>query len=186
MDGLFPAIETTHFRSSDPTLTYRSDLRYVPTLRTFLFYKCFLFGDSGSRGSGLTCRPRVRSPRKDRREKIAEKRSPRKDRREKIAVKRSPRKDRREKNCLFCRVKMTKCAYRFGAPDATMMVRTATSVLHEARTRCLSPCDGRNPAESGGHFGGESPIAEKRYVPASWQREKGGQHVATDSDVPLD
>ena len=47
---------------------------------------------------------------------------------------------------------MPKCAYRFGAPDATIMVRTATSVLHDARTRCLTPCDGQKPAESRGHF----------------------------------
>jgi hypothetical protein len=54
-----------------------------------------------------------------------------------------------------------KCAYRFGAPDATTMVRTATSVLHEARTRCLSPSHGWNPAESGGHFGGHHTSPRK-------------------------
>ena len=101
----------------------------------------------------MTCRPRVRSPRKDRREKIAEKRSPRKDRREKIAEKRSPRKQSSNVQA--------KCAYRFGAPDATTMVRTATSVLHEARTRCLSPSHGWNPAESGGHFGGHHTSPRK-------------------------
>ena len=40
---------------------------------------------------------------------------------------------------------MPRCAYRFGAPEATMVVRTATSVLHDTRTRCSTPCDGRNP-----------------------------------------
>ena len=33
-----------------------------------------------------------------------------------------------------------------------MMVLTATPVLHDARTRCLTPCDGQKPAESMGHF----------------------------------
>ena len=33
-----------------------------------------------------------------------------------------------------------------------MMVLTATPVLHDARTRCLTPCDGQKPAESRGHF----------------------------------
>ena len=47
---------------------------------------------------------------------------------------------------------MPKCAYRFGAPDAMMMVSTATPVLHDARTRCLTPCDGQKPEESRGHF----------------------------------
>ena len=32
-----------------------------------------------------------------------------------------------------------------------MMVHTATPVLHDARTRCLTPCDGQKPAESRGH-----------------------------------
>ena len=33
-----------------------------------------------------------------------------------------------------------------------MMVLTATPVLHDARTRCLTSCDGQKPAESRGHF----------------------------------
>ena len=33
-----------------------------------------------------------------------------------------------------------------------MKVLTATPVLHDARTRCLTPCDGQKPAESRGHF----------------------------------
>ena len=49
-------------------------------------------------------------------------------------------------------VKNGKCAYRFGAPNAMLEVRTATPVLHNGRSRCLAPCHGRQPAESGGHF----------------------------------
>ena len=79
---------------------------------------------------------------------------------------------------------MTKCAYRFGAPDAMMMVRTATSVLHDARV--LDTLRRSEPCGIGRSFWGASHIAVKRHVPASWQREKGGQQVSTDSDVPLD
>ena len=45
LDDLFSAIEKTPFRISDPTLASRSDLRYVPTLRTFLHYKCFFYSE---------------------------------------------------------------------------------------------------------------------------------------------
>ena len=45
LDGLFSAIKKAPFRSSDPTLASRSDLRYVPTLRTFLHYKCYFYSE---------------------------------------------------------------------------------------------------------------------------------------------
>ena len=50
-------------------------------------------------------------------------------------------------------VEMPKCADSLGAPDAMMMVRTATPVLDDAWTRCLTPCHALKPAESGVHFG---------------------------------
>ena len=48
-DSFFTAFQIVPFHSSDLTFSFRSDLRYVPTLRTFLFYKCFFY--SGFRGS---------------------------------------------------------------------------------------------------------------------------------------
>ena len=38
-DKVIPAFEIAPIRPSDPTLSSRSDLRYVPTLRTFLLYE---------------------------------------------------------------------------------------------------------------------------------------------------
>ena len=126
------------------------------TYDTYLHYKrpysiIVFFGGSGSRGSGLTCRqkrqstgifscnsgnfsPRFRgfSP----------------------AIPGIFPRDSGDSPPRFCRGEMTKCAYCLGAPDAMMMVRTATPVLHDAWTRCSMLCDGRKPAESGGHFGG--------------------------------
>ena len=81
---------------------------------------------------------------------------------------------------------MTKCAYRFGAPDAMMMVRTASPVLHDVWSSSSMACYGRNSAESGGHFGGHDTWSEGTNLRAgsASEREKGGQHVSTDSDVP--
>ena len=62
---------------------------------------------------------------------------------------------------------MPKCAYRFGAPDAAMMVHTATPVLHDGRMRCLAPCLGRQPAETGGHFPHATAWGKR-------ERERGG------------
>ena len=64
-DRFIHAIEIAPVCPTDPTPSSRSDLRYVPTQRTFLLYKCFLFGGSdrsGSRGSGLTCRKKRQIP----------------------------------------------------------------------------------------------------------------------------
>ena len=62
---------------------------------------------------------------------------------------------------------MQKCAYRFGAPDAAKMVRTATPVLHDGRMKCLPPCLGRQPAETGGHFPHATAWGKR-------ERERGG------------
>ena len=45
---------------------------------------------------------------------------------------------------------------------------TATLVLHDAWTRCSILCDGRKPAESGGNFGGHD--TKIRREPAIWKR----------------
>ena len=112
---------------------------------------------------------------------IAEKRSLRKDRREKIAEKRSLRKElsilqgENDKMCLPFR-----CSRRDddGAHSYLRPPRSPDEVL--VTLRLSEPCG------IGRSFWGASHIAEKRFVPASWQREKGGQHVSTDSDVSLD
>ena len=111
------------------------------TYGTFLHYErsysinVFLFGGSGSPGSGLTCGQKHQIPGK------------------------FPR-DSGEISPRFWgnfpgnfHGKMAERAYRFHAPDAMMMVRTATAVLDDVWTRCLTPCHGRKPAESGCHFG---------------------------------
>ena len=95
----------------------------------------FLFGGWGSRGSGLTCGQKRQIPGK------------------------FPHNFpgnfpgfSRVISLGFFKGKMIECAYRFNAPHAMMMVRTATPVLHDVRTRCLAPCHGRQPepVESGG------------------------------------
>ena len=131
----------------------------VPPIRlygTYLHYEqsysiyVFLFAVSGSRGSGLTCRQKRQIsgifPR-DFRD------FPPRFRGFFPANSGIFPRDFGDFPPRFWVWKMTKCAYHLGAPDAMMMVRTATSVLHDARTRCSMLCDGRNPAESGGHFG---------------------------------
>ena len=47
LDSFLTPIEIAPFRSSDPTFSSRSDLRHVPTLRTFLRYKCFFIRGFG-------------------------------------------------------------------------------------------------------------------------------------------
>jgi len=56
-DKIFPAIYFASFRISDPAFGSRSDLRYVPTLRTFLRLKCFFYSGREPRPRG-TCRPK--------------------------------------------------------------------------------------------------------------------------------
>ena len=46
-DSFLTANQFAPFHSSDPTFSSRSDLRYVPTLRTFLRYKCFFIRNFG-------------------------------------------------------------------------------------------------------------------------------------------
>ena len=62
-DKIFPAIYFALIRISDPAFGSRSDLRYVPTLRTFLHINFFCSGREprprvGSPGPGCTCRPK--------------------------------------------------------------------------------------------------------------------------------
>ncbi len=53
---LFPAIQIAPVDISDPAFSCRLDLRYVPTLRTFLLYKCIFFiWRVGCLGPDLTC-----------------------------------------------------------------------------------------------------------------------------------
>ena len=46
-DSFLTPIQFAPFRSSYPTFSSRSDLRYVSTLRTFLRYKCFFIRSFG-------------------------------------------------------------------------------------------------------------------------------------------
>ena len=69
--------------------------------------------------------------------------------------------------------KFLKCAYRLGAPDAMMMLHTASPVLHEAWPKSSMRCDGRNPAESGGHFGGHDTWSEGTNLRAGSARRAG-------------
>ena len=55
-DTFFPGPQIAPVGISESTFSSRSDLWYVPTLRTFLLYKCFFTGVSRSRCSGLPCR----------------------------------------------------------------------------------------------------------------------------------
>ena len=51
--NIFSGYKTPPVRTSDPTIQYRSDLRYVPMLGMFLSYECSLlrsFGSPGLRG----------------------------------------------------------------------------------------------------------------------------------------
>ena len=41
----FPGTQIAPVGISDPTFSSRSDLWYVPTLRTFLLYKCFFYSE---------------------------------------------------------------------------------------------------------------------------------------------
>ena len=142
-DTFFPGPQIAPVGISDPTFSSRLDLWHVPTLRTFLLYKCFfLFGTSGSRGSGLTCGQKRQIPGKFSRD--SGEISPR-------FRGNFPGHSREISRGIF-EGKMIECAYLFNAPHAVMMVHTATPVLHVVRTRFLAPCHGRQPAESGGHF----------------------------------
>ena len=44
-DTIFPGPQIAPVGISDPTFSSRSDLRYVPTLRTFLLYECFFYSE---------------------------------------------------------------------------------------------------------------------------------------------
>ena len=118
------------------------------TYGTYLHYErsysinVFLFGGSGSPGSGLTCGQKRQIPGKFPRD--SGEISPR-------FRGNFPVYSREISRGIF-EGKMIECAYRFNAPHAVMMVHTATPVLHDVRTRFLAPCHGRQPAESGGHF----------------------------------
>ena len=75
--GFITPIEIAPFHSSDPTPSARSDLRYVPTLRTYLhyersypIYKMFFYSElRGSLSSGVACRQKCQFYHADRREK---------------------------------------------------------------------------------------------------------------------
>ena len=67
-DSFLTPIQFAPFRSSDRKFSSRSDLRHVPTLRTFLRYKHFFIRSFGSPGSGLTCRQKRQISHPDRRE----------------------------------------------------------------------------------------------------------------------
>ena len=55
-DTFFPGPQIAPVGISDPTFTSRSDLWYVPTLRTFLLYNRFFYSEvRGAEVSGLTC-----------------------------------------------------------------------------------------------------------------------------------
>ena len=44
-DSFLTAFQFEPFHSSDQTFSFRSDLWYAPTLRTFLRYKCFFYSE---------------------------------------------------------------------------------------------------------------------------------------------
>ena len=165
----------------------RADGTYLHYDRSYSI-NVFLFGGSGSRGSGLTCGQKLQIPGK----------FPAISRKisrtfpgnfHGISLKMSPDFPGKFPRTFpgnfpgFFGGEMIKCAYRFYAPDAMMMVRTATPVLHDARTRCLAPCLGRQPAITGGHFpAGER---ERETQRDSEERERGRERVRGDADLQL-
>ena len=119
----FPGSETQPVRSSDPTVQYSVG----PMVRSYtrhvpILRTFFITEFRGSRSSGLTCK------------KKSQKLSRGKTFQGKLSRGNG------------------KCSHLNLAQVWMNRMPTASQVLHEVRTRCLTTWDGWNPVESRGHF----------------------------------
>ena len=165
------------------------------TYGTYLHYKrsystnVFLFAVSGSRGSGLTCRQKRKIHGKFPRNSG------------KISPQFSgkfpcnfPGNFTGISGEMFSRFpgnfpwnfqgKMTERADRFHAPDAMMMVSTATPVLHDARTRCLTMVNSETPRNVRAavpvdrpSFQGEFKYLKTKKKLPTWNRTHSGMPI---------
>ncbi len=201
-DTFPPAIQFAPVGISDPAFGFRSDLRYVPTLRTYLHYErtyaiIFFYSAGSEPRPEFDLQPKTKSD-------VNRGDFPPESRGFSPAVPGIFPRDcgdfppklwgffaDKMTNSLtvvegqlgiFCR-QNDKLAHSCGGPVAMKPMQTATLVLHNVRTMCWTPCDRRQPAECKCHFKFVLPMDTKiRCVPLYWT----GSSSLLVSHVPVD